>query len=72
MRLVRREGFVSALHEGILNGYELTCPMHGWTFDLTTGQPTAGGGKLKRYVVKVVGNDVLMEAPDPEPEWAKK
>ena len=62
----------SSLHEGILNGLELTCPMHGWTFDLWTGQATIGGGRLKRYAVKVVGNDVLVEDPSPDPEWASK
>jgi len=60
----------SAMHEGILNGLELTCPMHGWTFDVSTGQATVGGGRLKRYAVKVVGNDVLVETPNPDPDWA--
>lgn len=62
----------SALHDGILNGTEITCPMHGWTFDLASGNATIGGGKLRRYAVKVVGNDILIEAPDGEPDWAKK
>ena len=62
----------SALHDGILNGGEITCPMHGWTFDLASGMATIGGGRLKRYAVKVVGNDILVEAPDDEPDWAKK
>ena len=62
----------SALHEGILNGLELTCPMHGWAFDVSTGQATVGGGRLKRYAVKVDGNDVLIEAPNPDPDWAQK
>jgi nitrite reductase (NADH) small subunit len=62
----------SALHDGILNGTQLTCPMHGWTFDLQSGQATIGGGRLKRYAVKVVGNDILIEAPDTEPDWIRK
>lgn len=62
----------SALHEGILNGLELTCPMHGWTFNVSTGQATVGGGRLKRYKVKIDGNDVLIEAPNPDPDWALK
>jgi nitrite reductase (NADH) small subunit len=62
----------SALHDGILNGNEITCPMHGWTFDLASGKATIGGGRLKRFEVKVVGNDILIEAPEDEPDWAKK
>ena len=62
----------SRLHEGILNAGELTCPMHGWTFDLASGKATIGGGRLRRYAVKVVDGDVLVEVPSDEPEWAKK
>ncbi len=61
----------SSLHDGILNGRELTCPMHGWTFDLASGKATIGGGCLKRYEVKVVGTDILVEVPSGEPDWAK-
>jgi nitrite reductase/ring-hydroxylating ferredoxin subunit len=62
----------SALHEGILNGLEVTCPMHGWTFDLATGRAIVGGGRLKSFAVKTSGNDILVEAPNPEPDWARK
>ena len=62
----------SALHDGILQGKEITCPMHGWTFDLASGKATIGGGRLKRYTVKVVDNDILVDVPNDEPEWAKK
>jgi nitrite reductase/ring-hydroxylating ferredoxin subunit len=62
----------SALHEGILNGLEITCPMHGWAFDVSTGRATVGGGRLKCYAVKTEGNDILVEAPNPDPDWAVK
>ena len=61
----------SNMHEGILNGLELTCPMHGWTFNLSTGQAVVGGGRLRRYAVKIVGNDILVEASHSEPDWAQ-
>jgi nitrite reductase (NADH) small subunit len=62
----------SALHDGILNGGEITCPMHGWTFDLASGIATIGGGRLKRYAVKVIGKDILVDTPSDEPDWAKQ
>lgn len=62
----------SALHEGILHQNEITCPMHGWTFDLATGKATVGGGRLKTYAVKLIGNEIHIEAPTGEPEWAKQ
>ena len=46
------------LHQGILEGLTVTCPMHGWTFSLETGRATVGSGKVRTYAVKVVGEDV--------------
>ncbi len=59
----------SRLHEGILRGCEITCPMHGWTFDLKTGRATTGSGRLKRYEVNVVGDNVLIRARERDPRW---
>jgi NAD(P)H-dependent nitrite reductase small subunit len=52
------------LHQGILEGLTVACPMHGWTFSLETGRATIGNGKLKTYAVKVVGEDVWVECGD--------
>jgi nitrite reductase/ring-hydroxylating ferredoxin subunit len=46
--------------------------MHGWMFDLWTGQAMVEGGRLKRHAVKVVGNDVLVEDLNPDPNRASK
>jgi len=59
----------SGLHMGILRGHEITCPMHGWTFDVRTGRATVGDGSLKCYGVLVLGNEVWVEKPSTEPEW---
>ena len=48
----------SMLHEGELKECRITCPMHGWTFDLESGRSTIGSGRLKRYNVKVIGGRV--------------
>jgi nitrite reductase/ring-hydroxylating ferredoxin subunit len=53
----------SLLHQGALNEYALTCPMHGWTFDLRTGKAILGSGNLTCYRVKVIGEDVWIEQP---------
>ena len=48
------------LGEGILDGSEVTCPWHGWVYDVKTGvsvnNPTA---KVKAYEVKLEGEDIL-------------
>jgi nitrite reductase (NADH) small subunit len=47
------------LGEGDLAGHVVTCPWHGWEYDVTTGgcvnNPSA---KVARYQVKVEGTDV--------------
>ncbi len=50
------------LGDGKLSGTIVTCPYHGWKFDVTTGtcttQPSA---KVRTYKVQVVGSAVCVE-----------
>ena len=51
------------LCEGEINGVEVTCPWHGATFDVTSGQvlgPPAGE-PVSRYNVRVEGSDIEIE-----------
>ena len=48
------------LSEGKLSGTRLTCPWHGWMFDVRSGQcliPTRGG-PVSSYPVRIDGADV--------------
>jgi len=54
----------SSLHQGVIDGLLLTCPMHGWTYSLETGRATAGSGRVRTYRVEVVGGDVMIESHD--------
>ena len=51
------------LADGPLDGTLVTCPWHGWQFDVRTGK-TPLNGKLRQatYEVKVEGQDVLVAA----------
>ena len=45
--------------EGEVEGNLITCPWHGWSFDITTGaSPVNPAAKLTRYDVKVDGSDI--------------
>lgn len=45
--------------EGEIEGTVITCPWHGWSFDITTGaSPVNPAAKLTRYDVKVEGADI--------------
>ena len=52
------------LAEGPVEGTTVTCPWHGWQFDVRTGKSPLGP-KIKQtvYEVKVEGRDVLVEVP---------
>ncbi len=51
----------SKLHEGEIDRLAVTCPMHGWTYDLLTGKAINGDGRVRTYNVRVEGNDVYVE-----------
>ena len=47
--------------EGELEGTIVTCPWHGWTYDITTGvSPDDSDCAVERYDVKVEGDDVMV------------
>lgn len=49
------------LGEGSLAGSVVTCPLHGWEYDVKTGiNTTKPEVKVKTYEVKVEGEDVLV------------
>ena len=51
----------SVFHQGVLDGYILTCPMHSWSFDIRSGKAVTGSGRLRTFEVRVVGNEVLIK-----------
>jgi len=51
------------LSKGVLEGKQVTCPWHGATFDVTTGDvldPTAPNG-VARYNVRLEGSNIEVE-----------
>jgi len=47
------------LGEGDLEGSVVTCPWHGWQYDVTTGACVANpAARVERYEVQVEGTDV--------------
>ena len=49
------------LGEGFLEDGIVTCPWHGWRFDVKTGiSPVMPAAKVPSYKVKVEGNDVMV------------
>ncbi len=49
------------LAEGSIEGTEVTCPWHGWTYDVTSGQCTLNPqAKVASYAVKEEGENILV------------
>ena len=55
---------VSALHAGIREGLQVTCPMHGWTYSLESGIAASGNGRVRVFRVLVEGDSVYIEVPE--------
>lgn len=50
------------LGEGELEGKVVTCPWHGWRWDVTTGaSPVNPNAKVACYPCKVEGDQILVE-----------
>jgi nitrite reductase/ring-hydroxylating ferredoxin subunit len=57
---------VSVLHEAILEGATITCPMHGWCYSLETGKAVSGSGQIRVYGVWLFGNELFVKLPPEE------
>ena len=53
------------LGEGDLNGCVVTCPWHGWQFDVTSGQHQLNGNVIQpRFETKVEEGSVWVDLPE--------
>ncbi|HET7131680.1 MAG TPA: nitrite reductase small subunit NirD [Gammaproteobacteria bacterium] len=53
------------LSQGIVHGDRVTCPLHDWVIDLTTGRATgADEGSTPAFAVRIEGGRVHIEVPD--------
>jgi nitrite reductase/ring-hydroxylating ferredoxin subunit len=50
------------LGQGLLQGNTVTCPWHGWTFDVTSGKVTGNlAAGVASYPVEVRGDDIYVD-----------
>ena len=49
------------LAEGELDGNVVTCPWHGWTYDITSGaSPDDPDTQVEKFEIKVDGSEILV------------
>lgn len=59
----------AALNGGKLCGNTLTCPAHGWRYDVTTGALlTAPDKRLRTFQVKIADGRILVQLPGATPD----
>jgi len=51
------------LHDGFIDGTTVTCPWHGWCFDLAAGADAPPDG-VTRLDVKVEDGEIYVQAPE--------
>jgi nitrite reductase (NADH) small subunit len=61
---------VPVIAEGALEGHVVTCPMHGWTYDVRTGRAVNASGGLRTFDLRVEGDALQVRVPEPPPEFA--
>ncbi|MFQ5601921.1 MAG: Rieske (2Fe-2S) protein [bacterium] len=50
------------LGDGVLNGYVVTCPWHGWRFNVANGECLlANQVRIATYPVQVVGKEIQVK-----------
>ena len=60
----------SLLHQGIVENCSITCPMHGWTFNMNSGTSTNGNGRLRKFDVKISGGWVWIGAEKSDQKYS--
>ena len=51
------------LHEGMFENGIVTCPMHGWAYDVRTGISTNASGKVKTFNTEVKNRFIYVIDP---------
>ena len=48
------------LHDGMFENGIVTCPMHGWSYDVRTGASTNASGRLKVFRTEIKNGKVIL------------
>ncbi len=57
------------IYDGIIEKDCVSCPVHGWTFNLQTGKKTSGSSGLEVYSSKIIGEKLFIKASAKKMNW---
>lgn len=57
------------MFNGHLIGYAISCPVHGWKFDLRTGETLNNNSRIKTYETKIEDDFLFINLPKKNFNW---
>jgi NAD(P)H-dependent nitrite reductase small subunit len=57
------------MHEGFIEDDKVICPIHGWQFELSTGNLAPDRKGLDSYEVKIIGDEIYVKVIKKELKW---
>jgi len=57
------------IHEGFIEDGKVACPVHGWMFELETGNLAPNRRGLQSYEVMIIDNNVCVKAFEKKVNW---
>ena len=57
------------MHDGFIEGDCVSCPAHGWDYELKTGRVPGGIKGLDKYEVKIENEDVYVKVFQKKLKW---
>ncbi|MCX8009562.1 MAG: nitrite reductase (NAD(P)H) small subunit [Ignavibacteria bacterium] len=59
----------TVMYQGHLQKLTISFPIHGWEFDLSTGENIQGFHKIKTYKTEVINGEVFVTIPKKKISW---
>ena len=59
----------SLIYNGFVEKGYVTCPIHGWMFNLKTGKTPSGTNGLDNYDIKIIDEQVYIKAVKKRMNW---
>ncbi|NPV11152.1 MAG: Rieske 2Fe-2S domain-containing protein [Ignavibacteria bacterium] len=57
------------MFNGYLNEYAVSCPIHGWIFDLRNGKTLSNNSNIKTYETKIEDDYLFVKLPKSFFKW---
>lgn len=58
------------IDKGFVKKHTVSCPMHGWTYSLISGENIKNGASLDTYSVVKIDENIYIKDPKPKrPKW---